>query len=167
MCKKRIMTLLIALLLVLCLSGASAEEPMFASTQAFLEMMQSSRVWCEFCGMAGDGEHVVTEASTADGEAVLIDLCFAPDGRLCTLRAPELIAFAEPQLLTVLQVCNELNSEYRYVRFCVGETDRTVTAALDVRFLPMEANDAVWEAMQRLLTIVGEAVPTLMPLSGR
>lgn len=164
---KRIMMLVCALLLALGLSGACAEEPMFASTRDFLEMMRSTRVWCEFRGMAGDGEHVVTEASAQSGDPVLIDLCFAADGRLCTLRVPELIAFAEPQLEAVLTVCNELNSEYRYVRFYVEERGRTVTAALDIRFLPMEANDALWEAMQRLLTIVGEAVPALMPLSGR
>ncbi|MBQ7849638.1 MAG: hypothetical protein IJ343_07960 [Clostridia bacterium] len=163
---KRVMAVF-CLLMTLCVGAAAADEAVFASTQAFLQLMQESRVWCEFTGLEGDGEHVITEVSTQEGYPVALDLCFAPDGRRCTLRAGELIAFAQPQQLSVLKVCNDLNSDFRYVRFHIEEDSRTVTAVMDVRFIGQEAGETVWDAMQRLLVIVEEGLPALTPLSGR
>lgn len=163
---KRWRTAICTLLLTCCL-GSAAADAMFATTQAFLDAVSASGVQCELQDMRGDGEHVAAEVATKDGRPVTIDLCFNAEGRLCSLRAMKLITFEEYRLQSVLEVCNELNSDYRYVRFFVDESECTVTAALDVRFLPNEAAEVAQDAMQRLLTIVGECLPFLSPMNVR
>lgn len=167
MFKKQMLSLLCAFCLLTPCMTAFAEDAELISTQACLEWMREDNVECELLGMEGDGEHVLVKVATADGYPMEISLCFLPDGRSCCLSTEGLIIYQQSQLLQVLKLCNDLNSEFRFVRFYAEENTRMVKAALDVRFLGPEVGEAVGDAMQTLLEIVRVGLSELAPLSGR
>ena len=67
----------------------------------------------------------------------------------------------EEKIPDVLYLCNELNAQYKWVKFYL-DSDNDVVLQTDALLTPMSAADVAFEILARLLDIYKEAKPTIM-----
>lgn len=157
--KKRLISLLMAALCALLPLTAPAEDAAYASTQAALTALRDIGLEPDVMGVDDSGsERVAVEMAE---QQITIELTFDAEQQHCALRAAEVFTFEAHSLGLVLRCCNDLNAEYRFVRFFVAEDGLTVTAAMDVSFRGDAAGDVTLEAMERFMSILEEAAPVL------
>lgn len=67
----------------------------------------------------------------------------------------------EDKVPDLIYTCNELNSQYKWVRFYL-DNDNDIVLQSDALLTPMSAADVAFEILVRLLDIGKEAKPTIM-----
>jgi hypothetical protein len=74
----------------------------------------------------------------------------------------DLISFPKEDYAAVVNVCNDLNAEYRFITFHVDKSDNTVTATYDLVVRPNDDVGAiVFEAIGWMEYILVEGYPYL------
>ncbi|MBQ2954712.1 MAG: SH3 domain-containing protein [Clostridia bacterium] len=155
----RLTALLVALC---CLCGAAAaQEPAYASTRAFVAMLQQAGVPYEAQGLDESGEECLAILL----EEINLYAFFSADGAEICFIAWYVIEYAPEDEVAVLKACNRLNAASDGPRFCADDSDHSVTAMLDV-VLPWNAAGSVaWQGYRSMAGMLAKAQLELRPLS--
>ena len=113
-----------------------------------------------------DGEFRVSLKYTADNtNNIKIDVIFDKDGDgLVALRCWSFGRCPNGKRAALLEACNKLNTEYRWVKFYIDD-DEDITAALDAVVDIDTVGDECVQLVRRMVNIYDDAYPTLMRAS--
>ena len=163
--KHTMIAALLALLLLLLPLSAMCEER--SPAQTFADLMLSYDISCTCHPADASGSEYVTVP--IDDESIglqyAIRIRFDPSGETAVLTVPDIFTFSDVQLDGVLRACNTLNCSFMYTRFIVNELDRTVSVSLDLLLGRQDPLAVVFEAFERMHSIVREAYPSLIPFT--
>jgi hypothetical protein len=161
---KKLLSLTLAMLLLVGLcSTAFATEPQYASTKAFLALMDQKGINYSVEGIDANGyEKVYINNTDSDiNYSYTIKYFFDDNGENCSLRVWDIITFADEDFAKVLRTVNSLNCQYKYVYFTVEESDNTVTASIDTIFRTHDIDQILWEATLYVVDIIEAGYPSL------
>lgn len=160
---RRVCVRLTALLLALCCMcmPAAAQEPVYASTQAFVSLLRQAGIAFEYQGVEANGEECI---SIPQGEGNMYCF-FTGDGADVCFVAWYLIEYAQADELAVMRACNRLNMASDGPRFFADGSDCTVTAMLDVALPRNAAGNVAWQGYGRMADMLATAAQELQPLS--
>ena len=163
--KKR---LLIALVLVLALSLSAAahavpQNVQYKSTRAFLTQLDADEIKYTYAGISQNDEEAVTVSYTLTNGSCDVRIFFPKDGDHCSLRLWNLIDFDSKDVAKLYEVCNELNSSYKYTTFYVDTSDYSITVSMDVIVRDAGAGEIMEEALLRMINIADDAMAQLQP----
>ena len=130
---KKWLPVLLALVLILALSiPAMAAKGEYVTTRQFLKVMDREDEDYELVGVDDDDDEDVVayfEGETL-GDAV-VHIFFNPDLDEVDMRCWDIITFADKDYNDVLEAVNDLNNEYKFVKFTLDTSDNTVSAEMD------------------------------------
>ena len=157
------LALAVALLLMLCCLGgaAAAQEPAYASTRAFAAMLRQAQIPFEAQGVDEYGD----DCLMIPLEGVNLYGFFTSDGTEVCFIAWYVIEYAPGDGLEVMQACNRLNAASDGPRFCADESDRSVTAMLDVVLPWNGAGEVAWRGFRSMEDMLQAARQELRPMS--
>lgn len=157
------LALAVALLLTLCCLGgaAAAQEPVYASTRAFAAMLRQAEIPFEAQGVDEYGD----DCLMIPLEGVNLYGFFTTDGTEVCFIAWYVIEYAPGDGLEVMKACNRLNTASDGPRFCADESDRSVTAMLDVVLPWNGAGDVAWRGFRSMEGMLHAARQELRPMS--
>lgn len=95
-----------------------------------------------------------------DGLDVLIIM--DEDGESAKVRAYDLAKFPANKIDVMYKTCNELNKDYRWLKFFVDESDNTITCDMDAIIQLDSCGMELYELCFRLVHIADEAYPRFM-----
>ena len=155
---------LFAFLLVLCIFlslsvtafAVSAEYP---TTQAFLKVMDREKSKYTVIGIDEDKDEQVSVSVRGDNKKKIeISIFFDEDLDVVSMRSWYVISFDKANLNKVLAAVNQLNSDYKFVKFVVDETDYSVDAKIDCPLRDDDnAGEIAYDALYYIENIVDEA----------
>ncbi len=131
---KRLTCLLLSALLLLSLPGLAEDAgPLLDSTRAFTALMDAADYDYELHGLIDGGDEHVTASMTGDnGYEIEAQLFFEGSGEYADLYVWNLIDFDASRLTEMYRVCNDLNSDFRFVCFFVDEEDCSVNVSFSL-----------------------------------
>lgn len=150
---KRLTGLLLAALLLWSCCAAQAEDPVYATTGRFVRALEGAGIVCEYQGVDEDGDECVLIQS---GDMEIY--CYFDEA--CTSAAFYvwyLASYEAAQLQDVLLACSRLNAASGGVCFTADDSDRTVTATMDLLLRAGTAGEVALGAVQHLMTVLPEA----------
>ena len=164
---KRGLALLMALALVMAAFGALAEEsaPQMSSTLAFMAMLDENEIVYDAYGPSDSGNEEVDITFPMDNVTLTAYIYFDSDNEGAALRIWDLITFAPERFAEVVSACNEMNLEYRWVKFVADPSDNTVYVTADICFRDEDVADVVLETLGYILRNADGAYPTLEPFA--
>ena len=133
--KKRI-CLLLALVMAFCLTSvslASSTKGFYDSTKQFITTLDENEMSYTYLGVDNNDYDIVNVSFTGDNTDIDIRFFFSNNGEDCAIVVWYLIEYDEAFDIAVYQAVNELNRDYRFLRF-FADTDYSVTAQIDVIF---------------------------------
>lgn len=154
---------MVALLCALCClcGAAAAQEPAYAGTRAFVAMLRQAEIRYEAEGVDEYGEECVT-IPLAEGNLH----CFFPaDGSEACFIVWYLIEYAPENEQAVLETCNRLNMLSDGPRFCVDDSDCSVTVMMDVALPWSAAGDVAWQGYRCMEKTIRAGWQALAPLN--
>lgn len=167
---KRIFALLLSAVLVMLLvvpAAAESGEPVYVSTQSFIDELESNDLKYTYGGMLEDGqEHVQVSFSSDNYETIVLDAFFSKDSNTVCVYAWNLVNVTASKNFA-LNVMNQLNSDYFYAKFYLDESDNTVTCEME-GFYPTnkDAGFIAYNIVTKLVEIIEDdtAVAALLSL---
>lgn len=152
--------LVIALLSVSC--AALAAKPDYQSTSDFLAALDEEGIKYTFAGTDSDNDELVTIENTSSvyGD-VTFRFYFHEDEDDVSVRVWNVIDFAPADRDAVLEMCNQQNSAWRYVRFWVDDSDNSVTMAYDAYLPKRSPGDICVNIIYAMHNILEGAYPEL------
>ena len=133
---KKIATLVLALFVALTI-GAGALAAEYPTTQSFIEALEENGLTYTYRGLDDDKtESVFVDVTLEDGPDLAFRYYFDPDLDLVEVRVFNFIDFRESALGDVLVDINQLNYDYRFVKFYADMTDISVTLSEDLIVRP-------------------------------
>lgn len=126
-------------------------------TAAYLD---SQEIKYTILGEEEDKLSVVSRAENKD--SVEIIAFFGEDNTDVCIKSFDVAKFPEAKKADIYKVCNELNADFRWVKFYVDERDNTVTAQEDAVVQLDSCGEECYELMARMVGIIDEGYPKLM-----
>ena len=102
---------------------------MLETMQAFMDWLGDEDISYDYSDEM-DAVRIQTETDGAGLMEVIIG--FADEGNTVAIRCEEFFSFKAANRQAMLEACNRLNLDYRWVRFGVYDEDNTVLMAMDV-----------------------------------
>lgn len=159
---KKILAVLLLLTLGLGVCApAMADEAQFATTRAFLKLLDEAAVRYTCQGIDEDGDEHVIIRNPDQNVSYNVHLFFEADQEHTSIFAWNLITFDPADKLMVMLACNSLNYRYNYTCFYVDETDNTVTCSMNLIYRDDDVGLVNAEALGYLMGIIEDAWPTL------
>lgn len=158
---KRALSLIIALMLMMCLcSNAFAVTAQYSSTQLFLNLLDEKDVSYTYVGI-DDQDYEKVEVKNTDSEAGIsytLLYYFDPNNENAGIRVWDVAVFGDDATskLGALLACNNCNSAWKYITFFV-EDDNTVTAKMDLIYRGETVSEVVWEATLHMVNVLCDA----------
>jgi len=156
---KKIVALLLSAVLVVALAvpaaATEAQEPVYISTQSFIEELESNDLNYTYYGVTDGGhEEVYVSFSSDNYDTVGFDVFFTTDSNAVRVFAWNLVNVTASKNFA-LNVMNQLNSNYLYAKFYLDESDNTVTCEMEGFYLSnKDAGVIAYTIMMKLLDIV-------------
>lgn len=151
--KKSVAGLLVLALFLSMNVFASAVNVQYATTEEFLKVLREEEVKYSYRGVDEDEDEEVTVAYTGDYcDDIFIRIFFSQSLDSVSMRFWNIVDFDKANYTDVLKIVNELNADYKFVKFVVDTNDWSVGAELDVPL--REGEDAARIAYDALLAIV-------------
>ena len=97
-----------------------------------------------------------------DNTKVSVFFIFGSDGRHVQIRGHEFMVFPEAKKELMYKVCNDINSQYRWLKFYVSEDRHEVVAQDDAVIQLDSCAEEVLELMLRMNNIIDEVYPIFM-----
>ena len=95
-------------------------------------------------------------------DKIPVEAYFDPDLDVVSMRCWQVIFFDKKDLADVLALVNDLNSEYKFVKFVVDPEDESVDAEIDIPLREGEdAGELAYDALYYIVVIVDEAYEKL------
>ena len=125
--------ILCVIMLTLCTGTGLAVQAKYANTIAFLKAMDDLDITYSVEGITGDDElEQIKISNKGDKISYTINYFFDKENTECGMRVWYVISFNDPDLAKVIRSVNQLNYDYKYVKWYVDESDNTVTASWDI-----------------------------------
>ena len=156
--------LILTLTLLMSLSvpafGVNAQYP---TTREFLAALDERGLKYTWVGVDSDGDEKVTvEFSGENKDSISVNIFFGEDYDVVNMRIWNLIDFNAADYVQVLEACNELHENYKFVTFYVDKTDWSVTAKLDLPIREGESCGAICiDGLRYLVNITDTGYDTL------
>ena len=108
-------------------------------------------------------ERVVKVVYSGDNlQSIIVYVFFDPDGEnLVTFRSWDIANFKESQVPAGIRVCNDLNKQYRWVKFFIAD-DGDITAQIDAVVDEMTCGEECAHLVRRVVSIVDQSYPDIM-----
>ena len=155
---------LFAFLLVLCLFlslsvPAFAVSAEYSTTKAFLKVMDREKSKYTVIGIDEDKDEQVNVSVRGDNmKRIEISIFFNEDLDAVGMRSWYVISFDKANLNKVLAAVNQLNCDYKFVKFAVDESDYSVDAKIDCPIRDDDnAGEIAYDALYYIENIVDEA----------
>ena len=157
---KRLFAVLLALCLFLSLSvPAFAVSAEYSTTKAFLKVMDREKNKYTVEGVDEDGDEKVSVSVKGDNKKTIeVRIFFNEDLDVVSMRCWYVISFDKADLDRVLTAVNQINNDYRFVKFVVDESDYSVDAKIDCPLRDDDiAGEIAYDALFYIENIVDEA----------
>ncbi|MBR3763475.1 MAG: hypothetical protein IKK57_02855 [Clostridia bacterium] len=164
---KKILAAALAMVLCLCMGAAAAESgengatAVFATTQAFMEMLDEAEIDYVYRGLDQDGDEHIAAADPDKNISYTIHYYFEDDLQHTAIFVWNIITFDPADTLRVMHLCSGLNYDYNYTCWYVDETDNTVTCSMNLIYRDENVGQVVTEATLYLMRIIESAYPSL------
>lgn len=135
MMKKTVAMLLSVVMLVFGVVPVMADTPQSRAAQEFASALDEAGLNYTYNGVVSSGRCevlVLTYSSGVLGNSN-VRFYFYLDGDSVTLAWWNVIDYDVSMVNAVMEACNSLNYDYRYVRFYTDSTDNSVTAQVDLK----------------------------------
>ena len=109
----------------------------------------------------GRNENVRVSFNGKYGNTVALTFFIDPDGTTVNIKVFTICKCLEEKLMEMYVQLNQLNYEYRWVKFYLDE-DNEVTVSGDAVVTPETAGEELFELMARYLNIIDEVYPRIM-----
>ena len=158
----------VLLVLVLCLSFAGSayaagstkfnstltKTAAYTSTQSFLDAMDAKDIIYTYHGLDNDNDDWVEVVYSGDYcETIDVDIYFSSAEDRASFRFWNVIDFDSSDYREILGVVNQLNADYKWVKFLVDTRDYSVTAEIDVLFPAGDAGAICLETLDQIVNI--------------
>ncbi len=157
---------LFAILLVLCLFfslsvSAFAANAQYNPTKAFLKVLERETHKYNYMGIDEENDEQVNVTFTGDNvDRIDVEIYFDEDLDSVSMRSWRVISFKEADLADVLEAVNQVNGDYKYVKFVVDEDDLSVDAEIDCPLRDDEnAGEIAYDALYYIVMIIDAAYP--------
>ena len=126
----------------------------YSSTQSFLDAMDAEEILYIYHGLDIDQDDWVEVIYTGDYcDTIDIDIYFSSDNDRASFRFWNVIDFNSSDYREILGVVNQLNADYKWVKFVVDTQDYSVTAELDVLFPIGDAGEICLVSLDQIVNI--------------
>ena len=159
---KKLISLFLALAFILSAGSALADGPSHATTQSFLDFMDSEGIVYNWRGTDSDGYDLLTVSYEGDNKDT-IRTSWGFSSTKIDISVWDLITYKQSDYYNVLEACNALNKQYSYVRFVVDTSDNTVYADCQIRPMDDDVGAICRKMLSLVVQIVDLAYPTLEP----
>ncbi len=95
-------------------------------------------------------------------EGIKVIMHFDDDSEGVKVRAYDVAKFPEAKKPEMYELCNQLNKDYRWIKFYVDDSDNTITAEEDAIIQLDTCAQEVLQCCIQLVNIVDDAYPTIM-----
>ena len=165
---KRILSILVVLLLCLSFSGSAfasglskfrdtqrtTGQATYASTQSFLDAMDAEEIRYTYHGLDSDKDDWVEVIYSGDYcDEIDIDIYFSSAADRASFRFWKVIEFDEADYANILFAVNQLNYDYKWVKFVADSSDNSVSAEIDVLFPSDDAGAICLESLDQIVNI--------------
>lgn len=106
-------------------------------------------------------EHIRISFDGDHGNTITLIYIFDPDGTTVNIKVFSVCKVPSAKLMDMYVLMNELNYEYRWIKFFI-DSDDEVTVSDDAVIEPATAGEELFELMQRFLNIIDEVYPRIM-----
>ncbi len=162
--------LLPALLLVLALTmslcaPAFADSAEYSTTEEFLSYLdrKSSKYEYELRGIDDDDEVVVITTDTDNMGEIMLKMFFAESEDRVTICFWNVIDFNSYNHDAVLEVVNDLNYNYKWIKMFIDPSDNSVSVYADLVIRPGSCGKPVYDAMRYLVLVTDSVFEELEP----
>lgn len=157
---KKLLSVLLIAAIMLCAIPAFAAE--YKNTERFMTWLDNHGIEYETDDILDNGfEPVIVAKEIQDIELDLLFFFSEEEDAVC-VRAFYIIEYDSEDFVKVMQVCNQLNYEYKYCRFYCDETDNTVTCSMDVIVRDNEDTGAIaGEALELMEALLDRGITEL------
>lgn len=159
---KRLISLFLAMALLLAAGSALAADPAHATTQYFLDLMDSESIVYNWRGTDDEGYDILTVSYEGDNKDTIRTTWSFSDTKI-DISVWDIITYKQSDYYNVLEACNTLNKQYSYVRFVVDTSDNTVYADYQIRPMEDDVSASCRKMLSLIVQIVDLAYPTLEP----
>ena len=112
---------------------------------------------------AGDeGEILITGFAMDNREGMMVLMAFDPDDESVKIITQNLAKIPDKAVDKMYKVINDINKEYRWIKFYIDDSDNTVTAEDDAVIQLDSCGMEVLRCCIQLAKIADEAYPTIM-----
>ncbi len=165
---KILLSVLLALALTLSVGApAFADSAELSTTKAFLKYMNTHGDDYDYSfegEIESSGEEIVYLEYDSDAAGILsMFMFFDPDEDAVCFRAYNLIDFDEDDYKSLLQICNDINYEYKWVTFYVDPSDNSITAEIDTFIHPDSAGPVSFDLLRFFTRVIEAAFPSFEP----
>ena len=162
--RKCILALMLAVVFIFgCSAPSFAVNTQYATTHAFLDVLNDKDIRYSYVGIDNDDDENVTVSFKGDYKDTLkVNIYFNAEQDAVNMYIWNLIDFDESDYNSVLRTVNEVNSNYKYSTTCIDTHDWSVT----VKFtMPIRSSsicgEMVEEELQLLVNVADEAYDML------
>ena len=142
----------------------SSTTAAYSSAQDFLNTMEAEGILYTYHGLDADEDDWVEVKYTGDYcDTIDIDVYFNKNGTEALFRFWNLIDFNSQDFREVLTVVNQINGDYKWVKFSVDTNDYSVTAKLDTIFPTGYAGMICLSCLEHIVNVSDVAYQRLQP----
>lgn len=129
---------------------------MLVTTKKFYKKLQSEGYKCE-----AKDDNVITSSWTIGSGKITVACIFDDDNKSVRLVGMKYITITDNEWGSAVLRCNELNEQYRWVKFYVDK-DNDILLQVDAVIQIDSCADVTFELLNRMLSIAEEAYPTIL-----
>lgn len=108
------------------------------------------------------GEIMVSRFKQKNRDSIDVIVIFDEDSTSAKIRSYNIAKFGDDKKEILYRICNELNSQYRWIKFYVDENDNSITAEDDAVIQLDSCGDEILRCSSQLVKIVDDTYPVIM-----
>lgn len=136
---------------------------MLPPAKQFVNLLEKNEIRYQYEGTTKSGKDVlVIRFGGNNMDTISVNFFFSSDGEDAAIRIFNIAKIPEVKIDAIYPTLNELNSRYRFAKFCLDSDDSTLQLEMDTAFRAFSAGDVCYELMLRAVNICDEAYPDLM-----
>ncbi len=165
---KKWIALFLVMMMTLSLTAALAntDKPKHQTTIDFIAKLEEEDMNYSFDGMQSTGNEVVNLPFSSDTYGdVNYRFFFNKECNISSIRVWNIIDFDAASRAEVLDVCNKLNDDWKFVKFVLDDSDNSVTVSFDNVLPETETEEVTWVMFLRMHNIIKDAYPELAPFA--
>jgi len=109
-----------------------------------------------------DGDIILLSMLMDNREPIKVALIFSKDGTSVSIRNTDLAKVPEGKAEQAIRVCNELNLNFRWIKFAYDDERKTIQASDDAVIQLESCGEEVFRCCGQLMDIADEAYPLIM-----